>query len=139
VFSALSTLWSEVIQAITPYLRHQRHAQHFDFYGLDVIADQNGNCHLIEVNRLPGLESSQNNKLEEDKMYNQMMIQALRLLLLPILPTNVLIDTSDWIAIKAGDAQVANGDGEKDQRVLNTLRWKCMCKKYQKQVLAIHN
>lgn len=35
------------------------------------------------VNRLPGLQSSQQNRLEENKVYDGMMVDVIRLLVLP--------------------------------------------------------
>ena len=70
----------------------QRNANHFDFFGIDIIADANGDCWLIEVNRLPGLESSNNRcKQQEDDMYDEMMLSTLRMVLTP-LDENVEVD-----------------------------------------------
>ena len=71
-------IWIELVQASSPYLAHQASQHHFEFYGLDYIANEDGQCYLIEVNRLPGLESSSCNKIQEDMFYDTMMMQLLK-------------------------------------------------------------
>jgi hypothetical protein len=61
----------------------QENSKNFEFYGFDVIVDEEKNCWLIEVNRLPGLESSKNNLAEEDQLYNEMMTSVLQMILFP--------------------------------------------------------
>ena len=51
IFEDVSVLWSSLITSASPFLRHQRNENHFDFFGLDIVCDQSGKCWLIEVNR----------------------------------------------------------------------------------------
>lgn len=77
-------MWGAVVEAAAPYMERQNSEINFEFFGLDVIADTNGRCWLIEINRLPGLESSIQNKLREDYFYNSMMCGLLQIVLNPI-------------------------------------------------------
>jgi hypothetical protein len=51
LFGKLCRMWSSVAKAVTAYMKYQRHECHFDFFGVDVIADTNDECWLIEANR----------------------------------------------------------------------------------------
>jgi Tubulin-tyrosine ligase family len=51
VFEGATRLWDSVITAALPFLSNQRSADHFEFFGLDIIPDQAGKCWLIEINR----------------------------------------------------------------------------------------
>lgn len=84
VFGRISVLWGEVAKACSSFMKHQTSANHFEFFGIDVIADEDGTCWLLEVNRLPGLEASSQNKQEEDVMYDEMMLSLLRIVLAPL-------------------------------------------------------
>jgi hypothetical protein len=73
---------------------YQENGNNFEFFGFDIIADEKGNCWLIEVNRLPGLESSKNNLMEEDIMYNEMMLSLLQIILFPFFEKKLLLSSS---------------------------------------------
>eukprot|EP00600_Ochromonadales_sp_CCMP1393_P010390 CAMPEP_0174954940 /NCGR_PEP_ID=MMETSP0004_2-20121128/709_1 /TAXON_ID=420556 /ORGANISM="Ochromonas sp., Strain CCMP1393" /LENGTH=347 /DNA_ID=CAMNT_0016202821 /DNA_START=412 /DNA_END=1455 /DNA_ORIENTATION=+ len=89
VFTELQKMWSAVVEAAMPYMSHQlRPESHFEFFGIDVIADSDGGCWFIEANRLPGLESSSNNKEAEDAMYDEMMSSFLRIILRQYIPAD---------------------------------------------------
>jgi hypothetical protein len=61
-------------------MAEQRSPHHFEFVGIDVICDAHGECYMLEVNRLPGLETSMNRcKPDEDILYNDMMLGVLEL------------------------------------------------------------
>lgn len=64
-------------------MKYQKSSRHFEFFGLDVIVDELGHAWLIEANRLPGLESSNNNFDEENIMYDEMMASLLDIVLYP--------------------------------------------------------
>eukprot|EP01038_Epipyxis_sp_PR26KG_P009454 gene9454-12738_t len=80
VYEQIKKLWSAVVTAASTFMKYQTNKNNFEFFGIDVIADTDGHCWLIEANRLPGLESSKNNKDEEDLFYNEMMISLLKIL-----------------------------------------------------------
>ncbi|CAM9882022.1 unnamed protein product, partial [Discosporangium mesarthrocarpum] len=79
----ITALLGSLVEAAAPFMAHQAKRGHFEFLGLDVIADAHGGAWLMEVNRLPGLQSSQQNKEAEDKFYDSMMLDLVRLLVLP--------------------------------------------------------
>jgi hypothetical protein len=81
VYNNICTVWREVVKAAIPFMKHQTSLHHFEFFGLDFIADESQYVWLLECNRLPGLESSTNNKLAEDELYDDMMASMLRLVL----------------------------------------------------------
>eukprot|EP00903_Cladosiphon_okamuranus_P010040 g9520.t1 len=78
-------LLRSLVQAATPFMQHQASPDHFEFLGLDIIADRVGGVWLMEANRLPGLQSSTQNLEEENQVYDGMMQDILRLLVLPAL------------------------------------------------------
>ena len=55
LYEQIKNIWRAVVQAALPFLQHQHHQHHqhhnFEFFGIDVIADTNHKCWLIEVNR----------------------------------------------------------------------------------------
>ncbi|CAM9431262.1 unnamed protein product [Pylaiella littoralis] len=70
-------------EAATPFMEHQADPNHFEFLGLDIIADREGGVWLMEANRLPGLQSSKQNLEQENEVYDGMMLDVIRLLVLP--------------------------------------------------------
>jgi hypothetical protein len=40
-----------VVEAALPYMQHQASPRHFEFFGIDVIADHAGQVWLIKANR----------------------------------------------------------------------------------------
>ena len=58
-------------------MKYQKNIKCFEFFGIDVLVDSFGKCWIVEANRLPGLESSKQNKVEEDHMYDTMMMELL--------------------------------------------------------------
>eukprot|EP00752_Nemacystus_decipiens_P008983 g8020.t1 len=78
-------LLRSLVQAATPFMEHQANPNHFEFLGLDIIADRAGGVWLMEANRLPGLQSSKQNLEEENQVYDDMMQGILQLLVLPAL------------------------------------------------------
>lgn len=44
-------MWAAVVAAALPYMQHQASPLHFEFFGIDVIADDAGQVWLIEANR----------------------------------------------------------------------------------------
>ncbi len=48
-------LWASICKEASPYLAEQRSLSHFEFFGIDIILDQDGNVWLIECNKSPGL------------------------------------------------------------------------------------
>jgi hypothetical protein len=85
LFRKIQKMWAELCNAAKPFMIYQEDPSHFEFFGFDVIADASGECWLVEVNRLPGLESSKNNLVEEDDLYNEMMTDVLKMVLYPSL------------------------------------------------------
>jgi hypothetical protein len=47
----LQSLWKAVVDAAAPYMQNQLSDKHFEFFGLDIIADTDHCCWLIEINR----------------------------------------------------------------------------------------
>lgn len=99
-------------------MSEQRSPLHFEFVGLDIICDAYGECYLLEVNRLPGLESSKNRcKPQEDNLYNEMMAELLRLVLsrpehhVPACPSSLLEPTAGNMEARGSDANAASGPG----------------------------
>jgi len=51
VFEKLKAIWATVVRAASTYMKEQTSRHHFEFFGLDLIADTSGRCWLIEINR----------------------------------------------------------------------------------------
>lgn len=64
-------------------MKYQKSQHHFEFFGIDVIVDEDDSCWIIEANRLPGLESSNRNLAAEDDMYDHMMTSLLKIVTEP--------------------------------------------------------
>jgi hypothetical protein len=84
VFESIAAAWSNLIEAASSFMKYQRSQHHFEFFGIDVIVDEDGTCWIIEANRLPGLEASKNNLFEEDDMYDHMMTSLLNIITAPV-------------------------------------------------------
>ncbi len=97
IYSKICTMWSEVCQACTPFMSIQTSPHHFEFFGIDIIADVHGNAWLLEVNRLPGLESSTTNKTAEDEMYDTMMRTLLKIVMQPLLQPDMQSSVEEGI------------------------------------------
>ena len=52
----IKQIWYDIIQAATLFMKIQK-PNHFEFYGLDIIVDENKICWLIEINRLYDLHN----------------------------------------------------------------------------------
>ena len=137
VYSQIQDIWSDVTQAALPFMSQQKNPNNFDFYGIDIIADECGGCWLIEANRLPGLESSSNNKVEEDRMYDDMMMSLLTIVTAPL--TGKTLSRADyglWDIVSSYDntssifVNTASSDTWK-----NTFSWKAFTMKNRDIVL----
>jgi hypothetical protein len=84
IYNEICNMWKAVSISVSSFMKKQINKNHFEFFGIDVIADMDGYCWLLEINRLPGLESSKLNTVDEDLMYNEMMTSLLRIVLHPI-------------------------------------------------------
>ncbi|CAM9655530.1 unnamed protein product, partial [Ectocarpus fasciculatus] len=84
-FENVCKLWESVVSAASDFMKEQQNENNFEFYGIDVIVDVDQKCWLIEINRLPGLESSNLNKDAEDSFYNEMMLSVLQMVTKPLL------------------------------------------------------
>jgi len=132
-FSQMQTLWREVAKASTPFMSQQTNAAHFEFFGIDVIADTDGVCWLVEANRLPGLESSKNNKEAEDVMYDDMMESLLRLVLPPVLPSLAAPCASggEWVGVWQG-AEAVGAETWK-----NTFSWRAFTRRAENRTKVV--
>jgi hypothetical protein len=67
--------------------------------------------------RLPGLESSKNNQVQEDAMYDTMMTALLRIVLQPVVPSLAVTGDGEkglWEAVRAGSNTAADTEAESD-------------------------
>jgi len=108
-FNQVLSIWKDVTVACRPFMEQQTCPTHFEFFGIDVVADTNGDCWLIEVNRLPGLESSKKNKEAEDEMYDEMMTGVLKMAL-SRLPecSHIFLDEKlppEWVPVPVNESQ----------------------------------
>ena len=78
-------MWQAVAHEAAPFMREQRSPHHFEFFGIDVMADATGEVWLIEINRVPGLETSRNRcHSQEEAMFDEMMRATLQMILAPL-------------------------------------------------------
>ena len=112
----------------------QRSLNHFEFVGLDVICDARGDCYLLEVNRLPGLETSKNRcKPEEDIVYDNMMAGVLRIALAPTKEESSA-NCDLWRVVHAGNAEFCNAPS--DALFKNLFSWKAFTKKNRDSIVC---
>jgi hypothetical protein len=67
--------------------------------------------------RLPGLESSRNNQVQEDAMYDTMMTALLRIVLQPLVPALAVSGDGEkglWDTIRAGSNTAVGTEAESD-------------------------
>lgn len=133
------------------FMEYQSREKHyfgaFEFFGIDIIADEAGDCWLIEANRLPGLESSKNNLEEEDIMYNEMMSEQLQIILKPLIASKLSLPITEidrlmtkneggWHQVKeASTIHSENEVNEKHGAFVNLFRWKAFVKELSKDIL----
>jgi hypothetical protein len=145
----MKQLWAQVCEAVTPFMSQQRSPHHFEFFGIDIIADEMGRIWLIECNRLPGLESSSNNKTEEDVMYNRMMTSLLDLLTKPITtaPSATINDADvidfnhtgnregQWVCVKGAAPATSGINLSSNELWKNTFTWKAFTRKNRNAIV----
>lgn len=119
----------------------------FEFCGIDIIADTTGRCWLLEINRLPGLESSHINTAQEDVLYDTMMTEVLvRFVCGPVVEAATEVQLPEiehlWDLIPAPSdetssaASTSSRTSEQDCLVTNLLRWKMFTRRHRQQLLA---
>ncbi len=133
-FPGIIRVWEAVVTAAAPFMKNQKSESHFEFFGIDIVCDTSGKCWLIEVNRLPGLESSNNNKEKEDLMYNRMMIQLLLLLQRKNDSNESNKDTNRWWKCGSGDDKSFSVSSAIWK---NIFEWKAFTRKNRKEVLVL--
>lgn len=102
-------------------MQEQRNSNSFEFFGIDIIADTLGTCWLLEVNRLPGLETSKINIAAEDDLYNTMMLALLRTVCQPLVNEAIENERTRWKCVSSVPAHVRFNS---DVLFKNLLRWK---------------
>lgn len=141
-WEGMKQLWAQVCEAVTPFMAQQRSGHHFDFFGIDIIADEGGKVWLIECNRLPGLESSSNNKVHEDVMYNGMMTSLLSLVTRPLVSQTDQPQDFDvigaregqWVCVK-GPASSSTINVSSNELWKNTFTWKAFTRKNRDSIV----
>ena len=156
IFEQICDIWAAVVNEAFAYMTEQRSHKHFEFFGLDIIVDKTGMCWLIEINRLPGLESSNNRmKEDEDIMYDDMMTRLLDVVL-ENQRTEDSEDHAKWHVVRPAstkntlDVQTVDGkdgddtstsplgafSGSKDIGAINILRWKMFTRHVRDKVIV---
>jgi hypothetical protein len=89
--------------------------------------------------RLPGLESSSNNKVEEDVFYDTMMLAFLRIVLSPLRDCHALESAheteGDWIVVKSSHEHTSETIGADTPLFKNLFAWRLFTKQASKNVL----
>ena len=104
--------------------------------------DVHGHAWLLEVNRLPGITSSKQNKVEEDIFFDGVMEGVLRLCVLPVLHPDLPPEydsSGDWECVDSSSQAPVDHDG--NPIVFNctsTAVWKNVLKfsMYAKKIVA---
>lgn len=96
----------------------------------------------MHLYRLPGLESSKNNRTEEDAMYDEMMGTLLRIVLRPVLPLppGAAPDCGMWDTVREEPlineaGEIGRGDAA-GQGWRNLLKWKAFTRANREKILA---
>jgi hypothetical protein len=140
LFERIKELWLDIAEASAPFMSHQRNSNNFEFFGIDIIADEDGACWFIEANRLPGLESSLLNKLQEDNLYNEMMLSLLKIVTYPLVSPyylnqdiNNCPSTDLWVHLQP-TSDIKNHLNSSDVW-MNTLNWRAFTKKNKSKIV----
>jgi hypothetical protein len=80
-FRQLGAFLSELFDQALPYMQVQLQPTHYEMLGVDVLINKEGVMHVCELNRLPGLSSSKQNRAKEDRFYDEMLLRMFRLVL----------------------------------------------------------
>lgn len=145
IFPSIAEMWREIALACTEFMKEQSNPNNFEFYGFDVILDQNRQCWLIEINRLPGLESSDNNKAGEDAFYNEMMLSVLRIVTIPLTAPGSSVEdkiSDGSISDQLGRWRIVGGKstecrfGPSAQTWKNLFRWKIFTTKNKNKLIV---
>lgn len=145
-YAQIQRIWAEVTTAAEPYLRHQTSRHHFEFYGIDIIVDSapTPTCWLIEINRLPGLESSVQNRAVEDVFYDTMMLQVLRKTVSPLLQPQVVTEMAAEASSGAENEVVdgwdmvappSSGESATTACWKNLFQWKAFTRRHRAEVV----
>lgn len=139
-FLKIKDIWRSLIKTAAPFMRHQKSQFHFEFFGIDILADESHNCWLLECNRLPGLASSFNNLEAENRFYDTMITSLLILVLkysLPGFTTDVFknLEYPGWVLVFEDKSFVPNAEPPLH---LNLLNWAAFCKKHSSSINAKH-
>lgn len=51
IFQKMKKIWYSLVLTVAPYMNIQRSPLHFEFFGIDIICDDDGGCWMIEANR----------------------------------------------------------------------------------------
>lgn len=98
------------------------------------------------IYRLPGLESSSNNQVQEDAMYDEMMTSLLRIVLLPPQEGDDSARLGHWefvTPVGKNEQSVSISGNERVDKASSTnggwknlLKWRAFTRKNREQVLA---
>lgn len=140
LFERIKELWLDVAEASAPFMSHQRNSNNFEFFGIDIIADEDGACWFIEANRLPGLESSLLNKIQEDNLYNDMMLSLLKIVTYPLVSSYYLNQdinnspsTDFWVHLHSSlDTKINSNSSDV---WMNTFNWRAFTKKNKSKIV----
>jgi len=124
IFNSMKNVYSDLIEAAAPFMEVQVSPSHFEFFGLDFMADSQRNVWLLEVNRLPGLQSSKSNKDEEDTMYNCMISDILDLCVYNILCPSTLKPLTLWHTVKKTTRKMSYSKNDVWRNLLNFAAFK---------------
>lgn len=125
----------------------QLSSTHYEFVGLDILCDSFGDCHLLEVNRVPGLESSNNRcKPQEEEMYDEMMLSFIEILIekrrildnkddQTHLPFGPSLDSSNWQCVRER-SQDPSTSSIPVKTYENLFNWKAFTKKNRSKIVV---
>ena len=128
-------VWNDLINQSSKYMKYQTNENHFEYFGIDIIIDEYNTCYLIEVNRLPGLESSNNNFIEENQFYDKMMSSLLNIVMKPIFKTynESEVDQGLWKKIREPNEDMIISSDSPTWK--NLFQWKAYTRKQRSKIM----
>ena len=120
---------AEVVESASPYMLEQKSPHHFELYGADVLVDDRGEAWLLELNRMPGMASTEANWEQDEAFYNGLVRDVVSLVVAPVLGLEPQAHRFEQVTGPHPSANVAS-----KKAYVNTMRLAAYLRKKKRKV-----